>query len=58
MEEKNVAEEKVGKKTSGAKKKPDKEGHRVTFSKVITPPPLPAAAALLWCLATWFMKIP
>ncbi|EGW11680.1 Uncharacterized protein C16orf78 [Cricetulus griseus] len=33
MEEKNVAEEKVGKKTSGAKKKPDKEGHRVTFSK-------------------------
>uniref|UniRef100_A0A8C2MTJ6 RIKEN cDNA 4933402J07 gene n=1 Tax=Cricetulus griseus TaxID=10029 RepID=A0A8C2MTJ6_CRIGR len=38
MEEKNVAEEKVGKKTSGAKKKPDKEGHRVTFSKVITPP--------------------
>ncbi|XP_035297564.1 uncharacterized protein C16orf78 homolog [Cricetulus griseus] len=36
MEEKNVAEEKVGKKTSGAKKKPDKEGHRVTFSKGLT----------------------
>lgn len=57
IEEANRAEERA-KKGPGAKKKQDKDGRKVTFNKVITPPPLPTAAPLLQCLVIRFVKTP
>lgn len=42
MEEAHHAEERA-KKGMGTKKKQDKDGRKVTFNKVISPPPLPTA---------------